>query len=262
MNRQDLDNFKEWFSGYCKTFYSANEEDQRNISLKETHTHNVGGNITAVADGLFSTENDILLAETIALFHDVGRFPQYAKHKTFNDSISVNHGLLGANILLEHKIIQNLPRDEQDLIIQAVKFHNTFKLPDIQNDKVIFFLKLIRDADKLDIWRVFIEYYGDPEEKRASAAGLGLPDTPEYSEMALSCLYSGKVVSHGDVKNINDLKLLQLSWLFDLNFTTSFRLLLQRDYISKVALGLPDTKEIENAIKYLNEFAKEKVKNE
>jgi len=262
MNGQDLDNFKAWFSDYCKTFYSANEDDQRNISLKEIHTHRVCGNIIAVADGLFSNEGDMLTAETIALFHDAGRFPQYTKYKTFNDSISVNHGLLGANILLENKIIQNIPQDEQDLIIQAVKFHNAFRVPDIQNDRTILFLKLIRDADKLDIFRVFTEYYENPEDKKASAAGLGLPDTPGYSDNALSCLYSQKVVSHGDIKNINDLKLLQLSWLFDLNFATSFRLLLQRDYINKVALGLPDTKDIQKAIKYLNQFAEKKAKNE
>ena len=262
MNGQDLNNFKEWFSGYCKTFYSANEEDQKNIYLKEHHTFSVCDNIVRIAKEESLNPDEIMIAEAIALFHDIGRFPQYAKHKTFNDSISVNHGLLGANILLEHKIIQNLPQDEQDLIIQAVKFHNAFKLPDIQNDRAILFLKLIRDADKLDIFRVFTEYYEHPAEKKASAAGLGLPDTPGYSEQTLSCIHSDRVVSHGDVENINDLKLLQLSWLFDLNFTTSFRLLLQRDYISKVALSLPDTKEIEKAIKYLNEFAKEKVKNE
>ncbi|MBI5212791.1 MAG: HD domain-containing protein, partial [Nitrospirae bacterium] len=147
MNKDNLIFLKQWFSDYCRAFYSANKEDQRNISLKETHTHNVCGNIIAVADGLFSTETDMLLAETIALFHDVGRFPQYMKCKTFNDGISVNHGLLGANILLENKIILNLSQDEQDLIVQAVEFHNAFKLPDIQNNRDILFLKLIRDAD-------------------------------------------------------------------------------------------------------------------
>ncbi len=135
-----------------------------------------------IANELSLNENERLLSETIALFHDLGRFPQYARFKTFNDRVSVNHGMLGAQVLENEKVLLHLDEKEQELIIKAVKFHNAFSIPQNEKEEIVFFLKLIRDADKLDIWRVFLDYYESPSEERASAVGLGLPDTSEYSK--------------------------------------------------------------------------------
>src|SRR4030042_5753212 len=106
MTRNDLNFFKKWFSDYCQTFYVSDIEDQRNIYLKEQHTFNVCENITEIAKELSLSNDQIILSEAVALFHDIGRFPQYAKYKTFRDNISVNHGLLGGQILLEEKLLQ------------------------------------------------------------------------------------------------------------------------------------------------------------
>ena len=258
MTRNDLNFFKKWFSDYCKSFYSSNIEDQKNIYLKEQHTLNVCENITEIAKELSLSNDQIILSEAVALFHDIGRFPQYAKYKTFRDNISVNHGLLGAQTLLGKKILQNLPDNEQELIIHAVKFHNAFSIPKIEKEDIVFFIKLIRDADKLDIWRVFIEYYESPDENRASAVSLGLPDIPEYSEDVTSCLYKKKIVSLSKIKTLNDFKLLQLSWIYDLNFNPSFRLLLERDYIDRITVKLPQTDEIQKASILLKEFVRNK----
>jgi hypothetical protein len=203
-----------------------------------------------------------VLAETIALFHDIGRFPQYAKYKTFRDSISVNHGLLGAQTLREGKILQNLSENEQELIIQAVKFHNAFSIPRKQKNDTLFFLRLIRDADKLDIWRVFIEYYEIPEEERASAVNLELPDMPEYSEGVISYLYKKQIVPLSKIKTLNDFKLLQLSWIYDLNFKPSLNLLSERDYIDRITAKLPQTEEIRKVSLSLKKFMHQGLKGE
>jgi hypothetical protein len=244
MKQDDIIFFKKWFSDYCKSFYSPDIEHQKNISLKEQHTFNVCENILQIVGELSLSENEMMLAETIALFHDIGRFSQYAKYKTFRDSISVNHGLLGAQILFEERILRNLPDNEQTLIIQAVKFHNAFSIPKVEKEDIIFFIKLIRDADKLDIWRVFIEYYECPEEDRASAVGLGLPDIAEYSEDIISCLYKKQLVSLSKVNTLSDFKLLQLSWIYDLNFKPSLKLLIERGHIGRITATLPQTEEI------------------
>lgn len=259
MKQDDLIYFKKWFPDYCKSFYLPDREDQKNIHLKEQHTFYVCKNIIEIARGLALSENEIRLAETIALFHDVGRFPQYAQYKTFRDSISVNHGLLGAQTLLEEKVLHPLPDNEQELIVQAVKFHNAFSVPKTEQDDIVFFIKLIRDADKLDIWRVFIEYYEGNEEDRASAVGLGLPDIPEYSEDVLSCLYKGQMVTLSKTKSLNDFKLLQLSWIYDLNFKPSFQLLLERDYIDRFIAKLPQTEDIFRVSFLLKKFVQKKL---
>lgn len=259
MNNDDLIFFRNWFSDYCRSFYSPNAEDQNNISLKEKHTFEVCRNMTDIARGLSLSEEQILPAETVALFHDIGRFPQYAKYKTFRDSISVNHGLLGAETLIKEKILQKLPDNEQELIIKAVKFHNAFALPKKEKEDIVYFIKLIRDADKLDIWRVFLEFYEGPEVGRASAVGLGLPDVPEYSEDVLSCIRKRQIVSLSTVKTLNDFKLLQLSWIFDLNFEPTFRLLSERNYLDRITSNLPQTEEILKAALFMKEYVRQKL---
>lgn len=254
MTQDDLTYFKKWFSDYCKSFYSSNIGDQKNILLKEQHTFNVCRNIIEIVRKLSLSENDIMLAEIVALFHDIGRFPQYAQYKTFKDSISVNHGLLGAQTLIKERILQRLPDREQALIIQAVKFHNAFSIPKLEKEDIIFFIKLIRDADKLDIWRVFIEYYECPEEDRASAVGLGLPDTVEYSKNIISYLYKKKIIPLSKVNTLNDFRLLQLSWIYDLNFKDSLILITGREYIDRITATLPQTEEICKVSLFLREY--------
>jgi hypothetical protein len=202
-----------------------------------------------------------MLAEAIALFHDIGRFPQYARYKTFRDSVSVNHGLLGAQTLLKEGVLHCLPENEQELIIEAVKFHNTFSIPKKAHNDIIFFIKLIRDADKLDIWHVFIEYYESSDKNTAPAITLGLPDIPEYSKDILPYLSHKRVVSLSRLKTVNDFKILQLSWLFDLNFTPSFQLFSERDYLSRMTAQLPQTEEIQEIARSLENFVNQRLKN-
>lgn len=259
MTRADLIFLKKWFSCYCRSFYSSDTEDQKNIELKEQHTYRVCENIREIAKGLGLGEERVTLAGAIALFHDVGRFPQYAKYRTFRDSISVNHGILGAQTLIEKKILDNLPEEEQEIIVQSVRFHNAFSVPKSEGEDKVFFFRLIRDADKLDIWKVFLDYYEGPDESRASAVSLGLPDIPGYSEDVLSSLYDEKIVSLSKIKTLNDFKLLQLSWVFDLNFLPSFRLLSERNYIERITAHLPRVKAIDNLAFFLKEFVRAKT---
>ncbi|MBI5055344.1 MAG: HD domain-containing protein [Nitrospirae bacterium] len=259
MTHDDLIYFKNWFSIYTKSFYSSNEEDQRNIMLKVTHTHNVCKNIIEITKDLSICDNEKLLAETVALFHDIGRFPQYAKYKTFKDAASVSHGRLGAKTLIGERVLQRIPADEQALIINAVRFHGVLLIPSVMDEKTIFMLKLIRDADKLDILRVFIEFYEAPEDEKASATAHGMPDTPEYSKDMLQSILERKIASYSKARNQNDFRLMKLSWVYDLHFQATFRLLQERDCINRIARKMPQTDEILMAIKKLQQYISERV---
>jgi putative nucleotidyltransferase with HDIG domain len=179
MTEKDLEYFNNWFSDYTKSFYSSNEEDQRNIMLKVEHSHNVRKNILKIAEALSLDRDRMKTAEAIALFHDIGRFPQYARYKTFRDAISISHGRMGAMTLIKEGVLQRLPEEERELILTVVRFHGAFSIPTVLEGDPVLFLKLVRDADKVDIFRVFLEYYESPPEEKASATAFGVPDTPE-----------------------------------------------------------------------------------
>jgi hypothetical protein len=177
------------------------------------------------------------------LLHDAGRFPQYRRWRTFRDSDSDNHARLSVELIREERLLDGIPADEQLLIEEAVRFHNLFTLPDQVQSPTRLYMKLIRDADKLDIWRVFLEEYSLPEEERASAACLGLPDRAEFSPACLAALAAKRIVPLEECRSVNDFKLLQISWALDLSFGTSYRLLLERGFIPRLTASLTGRQE-------------------
>jgi putative nucleotidyltransferase with HDIG domain len=261
MDQNDLTTFKNWFTGYSSSFSTPRPEDQRNITIKRDHTHEVCLNAVRIAEDLRLDRQRALLAETIALFHDVGRFPQYREYKTFDDSISVNHAALGAKVLLENNVLGSLNQREQDVIIRAVTLHNVFSLPEGLDDETLLFARLIRDADKLDILRVVIEFFEQEEGSRAEAVALSLPDLPGYSEDVLACLRRGEMAKKDMLTTQNDFKLLQLAWLYDLNFTSSLRMVRERHVIDAMAGLLPGDDKIAGAVEMVRGYVEKRVRS-
>ena len=259
MDRQELHNLRKWFSEYCRSFYTPVPEDQKNIVLKEEHTRCVCENMAEIGRHLGLDPGRAALAEAIALFHDVGRFPQYHLYKTFRDDLSTNHAALGAGVLVKENVLRNLPRNERDLVVHAVTLHNTLAVPEGLDEESLLFLRMVRDADKLDIWRVFIDYYAQRNEDRASAAALGLPDTPEYSAETLASIRKRELVLLKSLRTLNDFKLLQLAWIFDLNFARSLELVRERSIIDGIANTLPHTEDIALAVNSIRDYVDKKL---
>jgi HD domain len=260
MNADALQSLKTWFQNYVQSCSLSDQEDQRNITVKQKHTHQVCLNAVRIAEDLRLDQQETGLAEAIALFHDVGRFSQYLRYKTFDDSISVNHALIGAKLLAEHNVLQDLPKFDRDIIIRSVTLHNIFSLPKGLDEKSLLFARLIRDADKLDILRVVIEYFEQDEGDRADAVALGLPDLPGYSQAVLACLARGELARKEALTTLNDFKLLQLAWLYDLNFTCSLRMVEERDYIRTLAEMLPRNDEIAGAVEIVSNYVSGRLK--
>lgn len=238
MEQPRLDAIRHWFDGYVQTFYDIDPDGLRNIQLKVEHTRKVCAVMDLLAAGEGLSGEETRIAGATALLHDVGRFLQYRRWRTFRDSDSDNHARLAVEVIREHRLLDDLPPDTCLLIEEAVRFHNLLQPPEKVHSPTRLFIQLIRDADKLDIWRVFLDEFTLPEEERASAACLGLPDLAEFSPSCLAALARQQVVHLEDCRTLNDFKLLQISWALDLSFASSYRLLLERGYIPRLAMTL------------------------
>ena len=255
MTPSDLHRLHDWFNSYAASYTAAaDEEARRNYLLKEEHTRRVCQAATAIAAAEGSSGNDLLLAEAVGLLHDVGRFPQYRSFRTFRDADSVNHAAQSVQVIVEERLLAHLPPEERRLLIRSVALHNVYRIPEGLSGREGFFLRLIRDADKLDIWRVFLDYYDLPEQQRASAVGLGFPDEPSCSPEGLGTIADGEMINLGDVRTLNDFKLLQLSWVFDLNFTPTRRLFRERGYLESFAAVLPPRDDVRNALSAIETY--------
>lgn len=236
--------FRAWFNEYVNKYSSTDGELQRNIDLKAEHTGKVCEEILDISASLFLSEEEVRIAETTALFHDVGRFEQYVRYGTFADSKSENHATLGAKVLEKEKVLDRLNQQDKVLILCTVANHNKAVLPEIKSERCLFFLRLLRDADKLDIWRVVTEYYKTSGTSRNKAIELNLPDTPEISSEIVENIMAEKIVNVSSLKTLNDFKLLQIAWVFDLTFRRTFEILLQRQYLTAIRNTLPESAEV------------------
>ncbi|MCX7793808.1 MAG: precorrin-4 C(11)-methyltransferase [Thermodesulfovibrionales bacterium] len=265
MKSEEFERIKRWFNDYLEQYLQkARDEDVReNFKLKAEHTFKVEENIVRLADSLGLNDSQKNIARAIAFLHDVGRFPQYLQYRTFRDAESVNHGVLSSEIVEKSGILEGLSDGDRDIIIEAVKFHNSLSLPDkaLQSPALGLFLKLIRDADKLDIWRVFREYFSLPAEQRNKGTVLGLPDTEGVSEEILTAIREKRIAFLKDVKNQNDFRMLQLSWVFDLNFKESFRIVKEVGHLSLIGDISKPSESVINAIREVEDYIERKLKS-
>ena len=94
MNQEDLKHLKIWFEKYVSGYYTDDSEYNYPFRLKKNHTKRVCENIIMIGKAMNLSDYELILAETMALFHDIGRFEQYAKYGTFSDIASENHAKL------------------------------------------------------------------------------------------------------------------------------------------------------------------------
>ena len=106
-----------WMNDYMRSFRTDDPEVMRGIRLKEIHTGYVTTNARALAKYLGCNAHDTALAEIIGLFHDVGRFRQYAIYQTFNDAASEDHAELGLKVLAEEvDFLERLTPADADIV--------------------------------------------------------------------------------------------------------------------------------------------------
>lgn len=249
MNASQLDDLVAWFDSYVEPFLVTDDEGAKNIRLKIEHTRKVCAAMALLSAGEGLSENEALIASAVALLHDVGRFPQYRRWRTFRDSDSDNHARLAIDVIRNENLLAGIDPYEQLLIEEAVRFHNLLKPPARIQSPTRLYINLIRDADKLDIWRVFVELLAQPPEERASAATLGLDDLPgTASDGCITALSSSSIVPLETVSCVNDFILLQISWIYDLTSATSRQILREHGYIPVLAATLPERADIHEAV--------------
>lgn len=249
MRQADLDRIQAWFERHVSGYLDLDPEGLKNIHLKQLHTAKVVEAMQLLTAGERLTSGESRIACAVALLHDTGRFPQYRRWRTFRDSDSDNHARLGLEVIREQRVLEHLSPGVQLLIEEAVRFHNLLTVPQQIQSPTDRYIRLIRDADKLDIWRVFEEFFQQPPTERASAVGLGLPDRPgEVTPECLTALLAGEIVRLDRARVMNDFVLLQISWAYDLNSVTAFRLLREKAYLAKLASLLPALPGVNDAV--------------
>ena len=229
--------YKKWFDEYSKN-YCENEEgvSKDYMQLKIGHTRRVVELIEKIAKSENLEKNQIEIARIIALFHDVGRFPQIHKYKIDNDNLTENHALLSIKVLKEFEILKHEDDEVKDVIYKAIEYHNMKDIPSDEKDlEVILMSKLIRDADKTDIYRMMYDkIYSMPIEKLEELYS-NLSFEAKLSDEVYKGIVNKESISRTAVKTMLDHTMLQLSWVIkEIYFKETLRLIKNDNYIPKI----------------------------
>ncbi len=254
MRKDDLVFFYNFFDSHVKSFYSDDEFVQQNIILKEEHTRCVCREANMICGFLGLDDEKRYLVETSALFHDIGRFTQFARYKTFNDAASENHALLGVEVLKKTKILSRLLPEEHELILKAVELHNVYKIPEGLSEEELLFVKIVRDADKLDIFRVVTDYYAERFARPNPVMENYLPESLEYSMEIIDDIMNNRNSETKYIRTANDLRLFKLTWIFDVNFPVTLKAIKDKKYVEKTVAALPDTRDIKMVFQHLIDY--------
>lgn len=221
----DIENAKKVFDEYVSNY----DPTVGRIKLKIEHIKRVAENIKNIAleQGLDSEQ--IKLAEIIGLLHDIGRFEQVRLYDTFSDKISVNHGEYGVKVLFKDGLINKFKLSEKDkeIVKLAILNHNRDKIQEGLDDEQLLYAKMIRDADKLDIYYTMCKY--DFKDT------FWYPDfdCEEISDLIMNEFKNDKKVNYADIKNNADVIVIFYAYVYDLYFETTNNILKEKNYLEK-----------------------------
>jgi len=222
------------FLNHIRSFGEVDERVKAHFNLKIQHTYGVVRNIQEIARQEGMEEQTVQMARIIALLHDLGRFRQFMDYGTFDDTKSLNHAELSVRLLIEEGFDKLIPDEALFLISRSILQHNQPEITDNHNSKVFLFAKLLRDADKMDIWKI--------QSKKDVVYTLDVFESADHYDVPGEihrCFRETRIVRIELASSINDFRLLRLGWIFDMNFQATFRLLIQKDYASMILARIP-----------------------
>lgn len=243
-----LDRFYKYVDGY--------REDGKLCKLlqeKLEHIERVAANSVYIAKSEGWSDTDVTKARLCGFYHDVGRFSQYKQYMTFSDAKSVNHGQHGFDVINQNNMFDGLSENDAQNILDAVHYHNALNIPEGLSAESMRFTKLVRDADKIDI---FFQLTDAIERKTLDDHKDLLWDLPigEPNPVIVEKLLNNEGALFSDIKSATDVCLMQLCWLYGMNYKASIAKLKENRTIELMQSIMPETDVIIKCIKHVKEY--------
>ncbi|RLB29480.1 MAG: hypothetical protein DRH11_15960 [Deltaproteobacteria bacterium] len=251
--QQEIDSYQAWFDSYVSRFDETRADFHAAIELKRVHSLNVLKEARMITAQLKLEPRLAHLIHIASLFHDLGRFVQYEKFGTFDDGKSLDHAELSAEILEKESVLAKLGSSDKMLVLHAISWHNKRKMPESMDYETGVTLKVLRDADKLDIIRLWVSNLDASSEKYEVLTLKLKPHPYYYSKEIFEDLCNKKLPLLRNAIWVNDLKLIVCSWMYDLNFHVTKKIVMGRRYLDKLADMLPKNEKFDDIIERLRD---------
>jgi len=247
------------FESYIGSFTELTENQKRNFEIKKDHSLRVADLILFLSKKLDFSEEQTQVAFLCGLLHDIGRFKQLLEYDTFHDEKSVDHADLAINIIEEGTFLEHIDAAKRNSVLLAIQNHNKFKIQDGLSDPEMMYAKLLRDADKLDILKVLSDYYSSRNSTPNHTLTWELPKGSVVSANVSKEVLAGKMVSKKNITSEMDVKIMQLSWVYDINYRPAIEYLLNYRYLENIYKTLPKNDMVIEIYRKIKVFAENRI---
>lgn len=222
-----LDELTRLYDAYVDTFRAADGRLPVMMQLKRTHTAFVVANAVEIADGEGFSPREREVALAAALLHDTGRYEQLRRYDTFRDSESVDHAVFS------HAIIREKGWTDDPAVLDAVLWHNRRDLPDVMEPLTAVAAQTVRDADKLDIFRVLEDQVAHTDWRKDARAFWNLAVAAPPNPLVVANVERGEAVDYQNIQSLSDFVLIQVGWMVSgLHYATARRLCAARGHLA------------------------------
>lgn len=234
-----LSDHQESLIAFANSHLNGKIDHDYHIKLKLEHSLRVCKNAKAIIAGEGITGHIANLATLAALFHDIGRFPQYTEFGTFKDAESINHGRLGVLTLRDQKLPHTASQKDLRLIRAATGLHNVKEIRVTTPQPLATIANIVRDADKIDIFSVILDHLDPEAQSKPVVIHSLIQDPQKYSDEVYQTTLAKKIGDYSLLRYSNDFILLLIGWLFVLHHPTSVQLIAERGLIEQAFSILP-----------------------
>lgn len=263
----DIEYYKNYFKDYALKYINMceKEEDKKLVEYKLAHTYRVRDNIVRISNSLNLSEHDRKIAELIGLFHDIGRFKQYIEYKSYDDKKTVNHAIFSANIIKDDNVIKDISKEDFDVIYKAIYYHNVYKVDKIEEkltDKEIYFLNMIRDADRLDIYMGMARLVPKMSKEERYIWYNEREDSGEISDLIYNEVLANISPDMKDCKTVVESQFARMSWIFeDFTFREALSIIIEEKYFEYIYRDMIKSDKANRMYDYIMDYLKETLKN-
>ena len=226
-----MDRLRAQYGAYVDEYRGADGKLPEMMQLKLTHTMMVVAAARRIAEGEGFDGRTYLACEAAALLHDTGRYEQLRIYNTFRDSDSVDHAVFSHDIVRDQGWLDGW-RD-RDAILHAVLYHNRREIPAECTDPLeLAAAKTVRDADKIDIFRVLEDQVEHTDWRRDNRAFWNLETVAPPSPAVVAAIREGRPVAYQLISCLADFVLIQVGWMISgLEYASSRRICAERGHL-------------------------------
>ena len=200
----------ELYDAYVDTFRGADGKLPPMMELKRVHTAHVVDNAKLIAAGEGFDAETARACEAAALLHDTGRYEQLKRYKGWLDG-----------------------DPQREAILTAVLVHNRRDVPETLDPLTEAAVHTVRDADKLDIFRVLEHQVATTDWRTNCKAFWNLPTRAAPNPAVVGAIRAGRPVDYQNIKTLADFVLIQVGWMRSgLRYATSRRLCAERGHLA------------------------------